>query len=88
MQLPSVQDLTALIVAIVGAIGTVGALVASVSAKLSASTHDIKLKKLEDDASTIGQLATAFAQKTTEQQDEIKTVAQVVTNLSPPAKNY
>jgi hypothetical protein len=60
-------------------------LVASVSAKLSAGTHDIKLKKLADDASTIGQLATAFAQKTAEQ-DEIKTVAQVVTNLSPAAK--
>jgi hypothetical protein len=86
MQISSVSDLTALIIALATAVGTVGALVTAVSAKIKSSTHDARLLKLADDATAVGQLATAFAQKTAEQQGQLQTVAEVITNLSPEAK--
>jgi hypothetical protein len=86
MQASSTADLTALIVAIATAIGTIGALVAAISAKIKASTHDDRISKIAGDAESIGQLATAFAQKTAEQSGELQTIAEVVTNLSPEAK--
>ena len=86
MQSTSVADATALIVAVAGAIGTIGALIASISAKIKASSHDSRIKEIAGDAENIGQLATAFAQKTAEQQGELETVASVITSLSPEAK--
>jgi hypothetical protein len=86
MQSSAVTDSVALVIAITTAIGTVGALVASISAKIKQVSHSQRIDKIADEAQSIGQLATAFAQKTAEQQDELKTVADVITNLSPDAK--
>ena len=87
LQATPVESITALVVAISTAMGTIGALVIAVMNRAKVVTHDQKLVKIEDAAISVGRVATAFAQKTAEQQDELKTVAEAVTSLSPEAKN-
>jgi ATP-dependent DNA ligase len=87
LQATPVESITALVVAISTGMGTIGALIIAVMNRAKVVTHDQKLVKIEDAAISVGRVATAFAQKTAEQQDEIKTVAEAVTSLSPDAKN-
>lgn len=87
MQAPqSVESVTALIVAISTAVGTVGALVVTIANKIKLASHDKEIEKAANTAINVGKIATAFGQKTAEQQDEIKTVAEVITSLDPNAK--
>jgi ABC-type Zn2+ transport system substrate-binding protein/surface adhesin len=82
----SVESITALIVAISTAVGTIGALVVAIASRIKISLHDRDIQKAADTAISVGKMATAFGQKTAEQQDEIKTVAKIIADTSPDAK--
>ena len=86
MQASAVTDSVALVIAIVTAIGTIGAIITSVANRIKVSSHDTRITKAAGEIASVGQLATAFAQKTAEQQGELQTVAEVITSLSPEAK--
>jgi hypothetical protein len=82
----SVKSITALIVAISTAVGTIGALVVAIASWIKLSSHYKEIQNAADTAVSVGKMATAFGQKTAEQQDEIKTVVEAITSFSPDAK--
>jgi predicted transcriptional regulator len=79
----AIQSTTALIVALATAIGTIGSLIAGISAYLKSINSQPKLENALTTAETIGKLATAFGQKTAEQEDELRRLAEVLVTISP-----
>lgn len=79
----ALESTTALIVALATAIGTIGSLIAGLSAYLKSINSQPKLNNALSTAESIGKLATAFGQKTAEQEDELRRLAQVLTTISP-----
>jgi predicted transcriptional regulator len=76
----AIQSTTALIVALATAIGS---LIAGISAYLKSINNQPKLENALTAAETIGKLATAFGQKTAEQEDELRRLAEVMVTISP-----
>ena len=68
----ALESTTALIVALATAIGTIGSLIAGLSAYLKSINSQPKLNNALSTAESIGKLATAFGQKTAEQEDELR----------------
>lgn len=58
-------------------------MIAGVSAYLKSINSQPKLENALTTAETIGKLATAFGQKTAEQEDELRRLAQVIGTISP-----
>lgn len=82
----AVETVTALIIAVTGVIGAVASLFLGIGNKLKSNSHDDRLIRLGDNMVSVGQLGTAFSQKTKEHADDLKTVASVLTTLSPDVK--
>jgi predicted transcriptional regulator len=86
IQASAAQSLVAMVVSFASVAGVIGSLVAGIAAFLKGKTHDVQVSKALSDIEDIGKLTTAFSQKTVEQQGELKTVAEVISTLSPDAK--
>ena len=67
-------------------IGVIGALIVGVAAFLKTKTQNPQICKALSDIQDIGKLSTAFSQKAVEQQKDMQTFANVITTLSPEAK--
>lgn len=80
------ESLTALITSMASLIGTIGAILGAIGIFLKQHSTNAKVDKVGDNLENVGKLSTAFAQKTTEQEKNFKTMAEVVTAISPQAK--
>lgn len=86
VQQSAVDSAVALVTAIGSLLATLGALAAGIAAFLKSRSHDPKITKALESVEDVGKLATAMGQKTVEQQKDLKTVAEVITTMSPQAK--
>lgn len=90
MQAPAtvdpVQSLVAMVTAIGALVGVIGAIITAVASMIKSKSHDPQITAISDKANVIGQIATAFGQKTAEHEKDAQTFAQVITALSPEAK--
>lgn len=86
MQSVAVDAAIATVVSYATLIGLIGTIVVAAAAFLKTRTQNPQICKALSDIQDIGRLTTAFSQKTVEQQKDLKTVAQVLTTLSPEAK--
>jgi hypothetical protein len=64
-------------------VGVIGGIIASVAAIAKNRTTSKEVHQVADNAIKIGQYATAFGQKTVEQEERMKTIAEAVIELSP-----
>jgi hypothetical protein len=81
-----VDSIVDLIVSIATAAAVVGSLVAGVAGFLKARTHDPEISKALNDIADVGKLTTTFSQKTVEQQGELRTVVQTMSDVNPQIK--
>src|SRR5215831_4831616 len=86
IQQTAVDSAVALTTAIGSLVATIGGIIAAVAAFLKSKSHDPKISKALDSVVDVGKLATAMGQKTVEQQKDLRTVAEVITTMSPEAK--
>ena len=86
VQQSAVDSAVALVTSIGAVIGTIGALVAGIAGFFKSKSHDPKIEKALDGVVDVGRLATTFGQKAVEQQKDMKTIAEVITTMSPQAQ--
>ena len=86
VQQSAVDSAVALVTAIGAVLGTIGALIAGIAGFFKSKSHDPKISKALEGMEDIGKLATTFGQKTVEQQKDIRTMAEVITTMSPEAQ--
>ena len=82
-----IDTVISIIVASSALVGTLGVMVTGIIGYLRSHTNskDVQAKNY-DKILGVSKLATTFAQKTTEQEDQFKTIAEVITDISPDAK--
>jgi hypothetical protein len=81
-----IDTVISIIVASSALVGTLGGLVTGIIAYLRSQSNSKDVQASYDKIIGVSKLATTFAQKTTEQEDKFKTIAEVITGLSPDAK--
>lgn len=86
MQSVAVEAAVATVVSYATLIGLIGTIVVATAAFLKTRTQNPQICKALSDIQDIGRLTTAFSQKTVEQQKDLKTIATVITTMSPEAK--
>lgn len=86
MQADALNSLGALVASVASIAITIGGIITAVAALLKAKSHDPKILAAAEKIDAVGQLATAFGQKTSEHEKDAAVFASVITNLSPEAK--
>jgi hypothetical protein len=81
-----IDTVISIIVASSALVGTLGGLVTGIIAYLRSQSNSKDVQASYDKIIGVSKLATTFAQKTTEQEDKFKTIAEVITRISPDAK--
>jgi predicted transcriptional regulator len=92
MQSPTITTTTgidaviSLLVAGSALIGTLGGLITGIVSYIRSHTNSKEIQTASDRIIDVSKLATDFAQKTAEQEDKFKNIGEVITQLSPQAK--
>ena len=81
-----IDTVISIIVASSALVGTLGVMVTGIIGYLRSHTNSKDVQANYDKILGVSKLATTFAQKTTEQEDQFKTIAEVITDISPDAK--
>ena len=83
-----IDTVISIVVASSALVGTLGGLVTGIIAYLRSQSNSKDVQASYDKILGVSKLATTFAQKTTEQEDKFKTIAEVITGISPDAKKF
>jgi gas vesicle protein len=86
MQADALNSVGALVASVSSIAITIGGIITAIAALMKAKSHDPKIDAIADKANAVGQIATAFGQKTAEHQKDAVIFADVLQNLNPEVK--
>jgi predicted transcriptional regulator len=81
-----IDAVISLLVAGSALVGTLGGLITGIVSYIRSHTNSKEIQSASDKIIDVSRLATDFAQKTAEQEDKFKNIGEVITQLSPQAK--